>query len=107
MVFQPPGSGGLVVQSVEGVLGQQVQLEALAVATDFEQAMDRTCLPAGAWCAADRSKAAIPFQRDGSFEDGMPVRVMAQAAARDAAHHAIVYGRPVCDSGRVGEVEEQ
>ena len=51
-------------------------------------------------------KAAVAFQRDFAFEDGVPGRGTAQLAARDAAHHAVVDGMPDVGCVRIGEVEQ-
>lgn len=98
---------GLIVQAVEAVVGQQVELEALATAAGLDDAEPRASAPACCRRRANGGEATIAFERDVTLEHGVAGRIVAEAAFRDAAHHPVVDGRPCVDTRRIGEVEEQ
>ena len=98
---------GLVVQTVEAVVGEEAELELLVVAAHFDHAGCGVWLASCARAGSHGGEATVALQRDCAFEDGMARRVVSHLAARDAAHHAIVDGGPVVYGGRVTEIEEQ
>ena len=75
------GEAGLVVDAVEGIVGQQVQLEALARGAGLDEASLRAGLASGGGRSADQGEAAVAFERDVAFEDGMAGRFVPQSAA--------------------------
>lgn len=101
------GETGLVVQAVEAVVGQQAELELLVIAAQFDLAGRGASQASFTGSGPHRCKAAVTLQRDGSLEHGVTCWVVAQCAARDAAHHAVVDGLPRACRTWVGEVEQR
>jgi hypothetical protein len=96
---------GLVVDAVEAVVGQQAELELLGFAARLDQAgRRRACRARRGLTAPMRSRRCAS---ETSLEDRMAGPVVPQAAARDAAHDAVVDGAPCIRGTRIAEVEQQ
>jgi hypothetical protein len=96
-----------VVQAFEAAMSQKAELELLGVAAQFNQAD----LGGGqSPCTGSRlhgGEAAVPLQGGFALEDGMSGRVVAQSAARDATHDAVVDRMPRLHGVGIAEVEDQ